>query len=64
MFNVVWMLYHEFSTKGILTDFTETEVNVKNKITDILKQPESVCDLFNDEAEAALDLDLTVDDCD
>ena len=29
--NVVWMLYDEFSAKGMeLTDFTETEVNVKN----------------------------------
>ena len=58
-FNVVWMQYHEFSANGMkMTDFT-AEANVKNKIIDILNQPESNCEMFNDEAEDTLDFELT-----
>ena len=64
MLNLAWMLYQEFPTKGIkLTDFTEVKVNVKNKILYILTQPESICDMFNEEAEDMLDFELPVDEC-
>ena len=62
VFNVVWMLHDEFSAKGMeLTDFTETEVNVKNKIIDILNNPEFMWDTLNDEAEEMLDFEQPVD---
>ena len=45
MFNVVWILYHELSAKLMkLINFTEAEVNVKNKIIDILNQHVSICE--------------------
>ena len=37
-----------------VTDFPKAEVNEKNKIIDILKGPESICDMFNDKVEDAL----------
>ena len=38
-------------TKGMkMTDFKKAEVNVENKIIDILNQPESICYMFNDKA--------------
>ena len=65
VFIVMWMLYDEFSVKGMeLTDFTETAVNVKNKIIDILNNPEFICDILNDEAEETLDFEQPVDQCD
>ena len=47
-----------------MTDFSEAEVNLKNKIIDILNQPESICYTFNDEAEVTLDFELPVDEYD
>ena len=45
MFNVLKMLYHEFPLKRMkLTDFTDAEVNVENKITDILNQAKFICE--------------------
>ena len=38
-----------------LTDFTEAEVNVKKKGTDILYQTESICYVFNNKVEDTLD---------
>ena len=66
VFNVVWrMLHHEFSAKGMkLTVFTEVKGNVKNEITDILNQPESICNMFNDEEKDTLDFELPVDERD
>ena len=39
-----------------MTDFKKAEVNVENKIIDILNQP--IYDAFNDEAENTLDFKL------
>ena len=65
VFNVVGMLCHEFSSIEIkLTNFTEDEVIVKNKIPDIWNQCESICDVFNDEAEGTLDFEQLVDEYD
>ena len=56
------MLYDEFSAKGMeLTNFTETGVNVKNKIIDILNNPEFNCAILNNEAEEMLDFKQPVD---
>ena len=65
VFNVVSMLYHEFSVNGIkLSDFKEADVDVKNKITGILNKPDSICDMFKDEAQGTLDFELPVDEYD
>ena len=59
------MLCHEFFYKGMkFTILIEDEVNVKNKIIDILNNPEFICDILNDEAEETLDFEQPVDQCD
>ena len=63
VFNVVGMLCHEFPAFEIkLTDFTEAEVNAKNKIPDFWNRCDSICDMFNDEAEGILDFQQLVDE--
>ena len=65
VFNVIRMVYREISAKGMkVTDFTEAEVSVKNKIVDIFSQLESISDMFNDGAEDTLDFELPLHECD
>ena len=52
----------EIFTKPILFSIYIKES--KNKRIDILNQPASICNIFNDEAEDTLDFVLLIDECD